>query len=284
MANLFAPIVPKPKIALLRRKDLGNNCHYISDAFPGMSIMLADEIPEDMDWIVRWGTITKTGAPRAKVINRAGAIKFTSNKGAFRLLANAHGLTPRTWASIEALQMETDVGAVVVRPMHHERSEGVFVCSTLPELELAIEKCEGEYYISDYVEKTQEFRVFVAQGRAFMVYEKTPKDKNDISWGCVEEGSLKYVGWSKWPNFVVENAIKAFNLSKLDFGAVDVMVKDGKAYFLEINTAPEVWSYYGKKFAEVFAYMIEHGKDRIEVTDWTNWKALIHPAITVKAV
>jgi glutathione synthase/RimK-type ligase-like ATP-grasp enzyme len=291
MANPYAPAKPKAdvaKIALLRRKEIGNNCHFISDNYPGMKIVTSEELNNDVvgsDWVIRWGTTTALNNKKLKVINKAQAISETSKKGSFRLKAHRAGLTPRTWTSLEDLQKEQNVAAVIVRPMTHERGKNIVLCKTLPELEAAIKKCggEGNYYISDYIEKTQEFRVFVASGRAFMVFEKQPKDKKAVSWGCVEEGALKYVKWSEWNEAVVQNAIDAFNLSRLDFGAVDVIVKDGKAYFLEINTAPEVWNYYGECFALVLRHMIEKSRDRIPTVNNKGWKGLIHPAMTEKA-
>ncbi len=287
--NPYAPAKPKAgKVVLLRRKDIGNNCHFIADNFPGKKLEIVDPTVDftGVEWMIRWGTTTPIGNNKINVINRASAITETSKKGTFRLKAHKAGLTPRTWTSLAELGKEEHVEAVIIRPMTHERGENITLCKTLPELEAAIKKCggEGKYYISDYVQKTQEFRVFVASGRAFMVFEKQPKDKKAVSWGCVEEGALKYVKWSEWNEAVVTNAIGAFNLSKLDFGAVDVIVKDGKAYFLEINTAPEVWEYYGQRFGEVLNHMIEKGRDRIPLTPNQGWKGMIHPAITDKAV
>jgi glutathione synthase/RimK-type ligase-like ATP-grasp enzyme len=272
------------KIVLLRRKEMGNNCHYIADNFPGgkLSIVTPDQVPADVEWVVRWGTTSNIPNKKANVINKASAIHETVNKGAFRLLAAKHGLAPRTWTSMDALAQEENVDKVIVRPMTHERSIGIHVCTTLPELTKAVKACggEGNYYISDYVPKTKEYRVFVAQGRAFMVFEKKPVDKDAVSWGCVEEGAMKYIKWSEWPEFIVKNAIDAFNLSKLDFGAVDVMELDGKAYFLEINTAPEVWSYYGECFGLILGHMINKSRDRIPHKTDKKWYGLIHPAMT----
>jgi glutathione synthase/RimK-type ligase-like ATP-grasp enzyme len=277
------PVAKAGKIVLLRRKELGNNCHYIADNFPGkkLAIVQPNEVPADVEWVVRWGTTTEIANKKAKVINKSSAIHETVNKGAFRMKAAKAGLTARTWLSVADLGKEENVEKVIVRPLTHERSIGLYLCTNLAELQAAVKKCggEGKYYISDYIAKTQEFRVFVASGRAFMVFEKQPKNKNEISWGCVEEGALKYVKWSQWDEAVVKNAIAAFNLSSLDFGAVDVMVKDGKAYFLEINTAPEVWQYYGECFGLVLSYMINKGRERIPVELNKGWKGLIHPVM-----
>lgn len=276
-------------IAIIRRQELGNNCKFIIDGLKGLGInadiLIPAKAPVGLKWAIRWGTTTPIDK-NTNVINFASAITETSDKGTFRLKAAKDGLTPKTWGSLQELAND-DVGAeqVIIRPRHHERSENINLCINLEQAEKAIKKINGPYYISEYVKKDQEFRVFVANGRAFMVFEKKPKKRNDVSWGCVEEGAMEYVNWSEWPVHVVENAIKAFNLSKLHFGAVDVIVKDGKAYFLEINTAPEVWPYYGERFADVISWMINGDKRKtIPVKNWKDWKNLIHPAITKNAI
>lgn len=279
---------PVASIAIVRRKELGNNCGFIIDGLKALGInadiVVPDKAPIGLEWAIRWGTITPI-AKETKVINSATAIKKTSDKGTFRLKAHAAGLTPKTWGSMDELaKYDGEVGDIIIRPRHHERSQGLFLCSTPEQADKALKTIQGAYYISEYVKKDREYRVFVANGRAFMVFEKKPKNKNDVSWGCVEEGALKYVAWSDWPLHIVENAIKAFNLSKLHFGAVDVIEKDGKAYFLEINTAPEVWPYYGERFADVIKWMIEKGRETIKVNNFKDWKNTIHPAITDKAV
>lgn len=296
MLNRWAPepvkaapkAAPVAAIAIVRRKELGNNCAFIIDGLKALginaNIIVPDKAPLGLEWAIRWGTTTPI-AKETKVINSATAIKETSDKGTFRIKAHAAGLTPKTWGSMDELaKYDGEVGDIIIRPRHHERSQGIFLCSTPAQADKALKTIQGAYYISEYVKKDREYRVFVANGRAFMVFEKQPKNKNDVSWGCVEEGQMAYVNWSDWPAHVVENAIKAFNLSKLHFGAVDVIEKDGKAYFLEINTAPEVWPYYGARFADVIKWMIEKGRETIKVKNFKDWKNTIHPAITDKAV
>ncbi len=278
-------LVEKGKVILLRRKELGNNCRFIKEAFgPDMRICMPDEVPDDASVIIRWGT-TSNIPQQATVFNTASAIHQTVDKSTFRKLCADKGLAPRTWLTIEALQREEEVAdTVIVRPQTHERSEGVYVCKSKKDLEAAIRKIGGAYYISEYIPKDREVRVFVVQGRVIMAFEKIPKNKNDVSWGCVEEGQLKYIAWSEWPLKALEVAVKSFNLSKLDFGAVDVMIKkekDGdKAYMLEINTAPEVWPYYGERLAAAFKYMIEKGKKRLDpLVKWDEWKDYKHPSL-----
>ncbi len=252
-----------------------------------MRICQPAEVPPEAEFIIRWGTTSNlpnrpVGQDKRTVINTAEAIHQTSNKKAFRLAMSKIGVAPKTWATLADLQREEEVSehGVIVRPAHHERSENVYHCHTLADLKAAVAKCGNDYYISEYIPKAREIRVFVVSGKVIMAFEKQPKNKKDVSWGCVEEGALTYIPWSKWPLKAIENAIKAFNLSKLDFGAADVMIDDrGNAYVLEINTAPEVWPYYGERFAAAFQYIIKNGKDRLKVKDYTSWKDMMHPSL-----
>ena len=74
-------------------------------------------------------------------------------------------------------------------------------------------------------------------------------------------------------------------MSGLDFGGVDVMVDaDGKAYVLEINSAPSLTSPYRQEcMAKCFDYIVENGKGMIGVKDDEDWKDFVHPAVCDKA-
>lgn len=274
---------------ILRGNEFGFNTYYIEDESKKLGSNITVVKTEDHhaftkdDIIFRWGTKSKVpNGPH--IINKIEAMTETCNKGLFRKKAAEKGLAPATFTSVQAFLEWTDkqevVGPVIVRPQFHSRSEGLYFCKDKKELDKAIDKCGADYYISQYINKTQEFRVFVAQGRAFIVAEKNHKNKNDISWGCVDEGTLDYIEWEYWPEEVVRVAIESFNLSKLHFAAIDIMVKDGKAYFLECNTAPEVWAYYGKKFAQVFTWMVNNHSKRIKAGGYDNWKKCAHPALS----
>lgn len=276
---------------IFRGKEFGHNTKYIADNSRNMKIVRSDEaFPNDAEYVIRWGTQAKIpNGP--KIINKRRAIKETCNKGQFRAKAAAKGLAPNTWLNIGDFiawcqkNADRDV-QVIVRPEFHSRSEDLFFCKNKQDLDAAIAKIGGNYYISEYIKKDREVRVFVANGRALVVAEKNPKDKKGVTWGCVEEGTLDYTNWEDWEEDILRVAIEAFNLSELDFAAIDVMVKDGKAYFLEANTAPEVWEYYGKTFAKAFAHMTanDEGRNRIPVIDYKNWKNCIHPCMSEKAV
>lgn len=303
MANAFgvkktvaAVAASLASVVLIRAKSLGNNCGFISDGYKnitgkGIPLLTPAEIKTgfgEPEWAIRWGTTTPIPNKKTKVLNKAEAIKQTIDKAGFRKLASTKGLTPKYWDSYTELQnYDGDVSdaGVIVRAREHSRSEDLYHCTTPAQVEAAIKKLGTKgHYISEYVKKNRELRVFVVQGRAVMVFEKKPKNKADVSWGCVEEGALAYIGWDNWPLEAVRVAIESFNLSKLDFGAVDVIMKDGKAYMLEINTAPEVWAYYGERLAHAFHYMMTVNRNRLPVKKWDNWKSFGHPTLDQKVI
>lgn len=293
MANAFriAPAIAAASVVVLRSRELGNNCHYIADNYPGqqLRIVTPDEynaLQQKPEWVIRWGTTGATVARETKVLNKASAIKETLNKAAFRKKAADAGLAPRMWMSKEELgSYDGDLNdGIIVRPQHHARSEHLYHCTTPAQLDTVIRAINGPYYISEYIKKDRELRVFIVAGKAVIVLDKDPpRDRNNVSWGCVEEGALTVLRWSQWPMFAVENAIKAFNLSKLDFGAVDVMIKgegaNARAYFLEINTAPEVWRYYGERLGEAFHHTINVSREHIPTNQFNTWRDVAHPTL-----
>lgn len=259
------------------------SCPAIAE-LAGMKVVNVSEesLPADAEMIFRWGTITSLpNGP--KVVNKKSALETSGDKRGFRITLSDAGLAPKTFGSLDDLLINSPQwpsGALLVRPAHHKRSEGMYLCKSPQELLKAIKDIDGRYYISEFVNKQKEFRVFVAQNRVVWMIEKHPKSADEISWGCVEDGNFDYVGWSEWPKKVVKVALESMKLSGLDFGAVDILVdEDGRALVTEINTAPWLSPYYIKCIAKVFSYIVKNGRDHFPDTENLDWQSVIHPAI-----
>jgi glutathione synthase/RimK-type ligase-like ATP-grasp enzyme len=138
----------------------------------------------------------------------------------------------------------------------------------------------GGGYISDYIPKVREVRVFVAQGRVVWVAEKSPADPTAHAWNVAQGGRFDNVRWSEWPIRACCAAIMATRALNVDFAGVDVMMDaEGKPYVLEANSAPSQTSPYRQLCsAKAFKWMYENGKDRLPHTVDT-WKEIIHPAL-----
>lgn len=94
-----------------------------------------------------------------------------------------------------------------------------------------------EYRVHCFRSRKNEYQVFDVQRKARVV--DIPDDK--INWKIrnLEGGFIYQRNNIEVPKCVTEAALKVFSITGLDFGAVDVIyTKKGKAYVLEINTAP----------------------------------------------
>lgn len=269
---------------VLYRPNLGKRpAHLISEESkkkiqPQLS---TDPWKEKPEFVFRWGTTSDIPDSNNRVVvNFSKSIFETSDKGSFRKKVADLGLAPRTCLSLVEFCKDPFV-PVIVRPREHQRSQNMHFCDNLSDVVATCQKFyEVGYYISEYIEKDSEYRVFVIQGRVAWMIRKLPQDKKEISWGCVSSGDFEYVAWSDWPLEVLENAVKVMAQTTLDFGAVDVIVKGKNAYMCEVNTAPYLTPYYARCIAKVFDSMIEKGsKEKIPLKDNKTWKDYIHPEV-----
>jgi glutathione synthase/RimK-type ligase-like ATP-grasp enzyme len=271
---------------ILRAQNIGKKSMPHLGELLGIKVFTSeDSLPED-DYAFRWGC-TSRNLGATKVINKVPAMEETTDKSKFRKKLADAGLAPFTYLSFESWvddwvinngESELVMRPVIVRPEFHERSKNLHLCTKPSEVYKAW-KTVGKGYISEYIKKTQEFRVFVVSGRIAWMIEKHPKSEDEVSWGCVSDGEFDYVDWSSWPKHVSECALKSMALTDLDFGAIDIIVKDSVAYTMEINTAPYLTPYYTKCVAKCFKHIIQNGRDHFPaVTDYS-WQNVIHPAI-----
>jgi glutathione synthase/RimK-type ligase-like ATP-grasp enzyme len=280
---------------ILRRRKLGRtSCKEIVRlSNTGIVSVRNDQaFPEGHELVIRWGT-TSNLPYRASVLNEAAAIHWVADKATSRKLMADKGLAPKTWLSGQ--QWGLDVGAdftpemdvkVIVRKRNHSQGKHLLFCVNIGEVYDACEAYgEGDYYISEFIDKVAEYRVFVTSGRVSCVAKKTPADENAIAWNVAQGGRFDNVRWNDWPLEAIRVAVEAFNMSGLDFGGVDVMCDaDGKAYVLEINSAPSLTSPYRQEcMAKYFDYVVTHGKEHIAVADYNSYLGCVHPAITDKA-
>jgi glutathione synthase/RimK-type ligase-like ATP-grasp enzyme len=178
---------------------------------------------------------------------------------------------------------------VIVRPKAHAQGRNLDRCTSMEEVkEVAASYGRGNYYVSEYINKVAEYRVCVVQGRAVWVAKKTPGNPQDVAWNVARGGRFDNVRWEDWPLKAVKVSIEAFNLSKLDFGGVDVMVDaEGKCYVLEINSAPSLTSPYRQQcITKAFDWIISRdNKTRIPLIEARGgYKKFIHPAVCAEAL
>lgn len=268
---------------ILRPKGIGKGVPTIAEA-AGMTTVTSgeDSIPSTGKYCFRWGCVGAIPSDFS-VVNSVKAQEKSGDKRMFRKALSELNLCPPSWTSLQDMLSSLSdwpKGELLVRPATHSRSKDMFLSTGPSGLAESISKVGPSYYISEFVKKKQEFRVFVCQGRVAWVIEKHPKSADDISWGCVSDGTFDYVDWSSWPEAVIHNALASMKVSGLDFGAVDLTVTEaGEVYTFEINCAPFLTPYYGKTIAKCFKYIEENGKEHFPDLSTYGWKESIHPAI-----
>lgn len=281
-------------VRFLRPKGLGKTSvegivsKMVSDAEVVRSDKQLEAGPMGDGTLIRWGStgkaLVKPGA-EITLVNPLEAIRETSDKLGSREVLAEVGLAPMTWLSLYDLETSGYAGKVVVRPARHKQGKHLYLCETFSDVVAATQKVKNElnlgYYISEYIKKEKEFRVLVAEGRAVYVYEKIPEDASAAAWNHAWGSEAPNVKWGQWDLNVVGTAISSMGCFDLTFGAVDVMVKDGVAYTLEINTAPETTSEYRQScLAKVFDMIVERdGKVEMDSDVTEGWRGVIHPAI-----
>ena len=279
---------------ILRRRKLGRtSCREIAaNSKTGIVVVRNDKpMPEGHELVIRWGTTSNLPYP-ATVVNEAKAIHWVADKSASRFAMAEQGLSPKTWLKVDHFLAPENLNGngdypfpVIVRKNVHSQGRDLYSCSDVLELQnVCLKLGEGNYYISEYIPKVAEYRVLVGSGRVVWVAKKTPADPDAIAWNVAQGGRFDNVRWQEWPIEAIRVAIEAFKLSGLDFGGVDVMVDaDGRAYVLEINSAPSQTSPYRQScMAKFFDYIVENGKEHIAVADYNSYLGVIHPAMTEK--
>lgn len=270
---------------IIRRRGLGKSsaAGIAEKSKTGIQWVLSDqELPED-DVYIRWGCTANV--PAKRIINTAKAIHEVNNKREFRRVLNPLGLCPLTFFAPDEVPNDELARGVVVRPEKHAQGRNIFLTRSREELRRLQNKF-GKIYISHFVDKAEEYRVFVVQGRAVAVAKKTPGNPGDLAWNVARGGRFDNVRFGDWNLDVVDVAIKAFNASTLHFGGVDVMVgKDGACSVVEINSAPSLTSpYRQEKMAQGLDYLLTVSSDRIPVAgNKDNYRAYIHPGVCEEA-
>lgn len=276
---------------ILRRRKLGRtSCREIAVASEtGIRTIRNDKVGTDtfdgQNFIVRWGCTSDVpqGIP---IINKAASIHKVNDKLEFRKVLDEHELCPTTWYNVDDLS--SNELPVIVRKHTHAQGRHLHVCTSMEQVRTAANLYgQGRYYISEYINKVAELRVFVVQGRVACVANKIPADPDAVAWNVAKGGSFENVKWDNWNMRAVRYAVEAFNLSGLDFGGVDVMIDgDNNCYVLEINSAPSLTSPYRQScMAKCFDYINTHGRDHIPmIKEKGGYRKYIHPAITDRAI
>lgn len=211
--------------------------------------------PEDI--IINWGasTLPETFDKVGTVINAPECVAVAVNKlKCFDRLADGMVRVPRYTDDIHLARNWIEVGyEVVVRhKLNGAGGEGIEIVNDIDALP------QAPLYTL-YVKKKSEWRVHVAFGEVIHIARKVrdpehPEDK--VNWKVRNKanGFIFQIHNEAIPIGVTEQARLAVKALGLHFGAVDVVFNEqqGRAYVLEVNTAPGVEGTTLDKYVEAF--------------------------------
>jgi glutathione synthase/RimK-type ligase-like ATP-grasp enzyme len=230
------------------------------------------------DIIFAWGHLERERESQLW-INSLESLRTARYKPAARALWRDRGVNiPRTWLNMQEVSPFPENG-VIIRPRYHQQGQEFYF---YPSFE-AMRALSGQraYYVSEFIPKDREFRIFVIQGRVLAVAEKFVSNPEQKAWNHSLGGSFDNIPWGHWPKRACKLAIRAMEVIGLDFGAVDLIREGSQDYVLEINTAPQLESNYRREcFARAFDYIVRNGKAIISLPERVrNWRDLIHPVL-----
>ena len=279
---------------ILRRRKLGrgstNGIKQFSETgiTPVRNWRARDKPEQAPKYIFRWGCTSSYDFPcmGSVTVNTAQSIHWCSDKKQGRLDMQDAGVpVPMTWDTLEFIGdsfYEDAACHYVVRPRQHAQGRQLWHGSYDDCYRAVIVNDVRDGYVSEFIDKEHEYRVFVCQNRAVWVAKKTPGNPEDVAWNVAAGGRFDNVRWGEWPLQVVRAALQAARVSGTDFCGVDVMVDyEGRPYVLEVNSAPSQTSPYRQScVAKAFDYIVRNGKQHFDdVGRITGWRDVIHPAV-----
>lgn len=206
--------------------------------------------PEENDLVIRWGSprMAHLDELAKATLNRSRVLNTILNKRiAHQMMLEAKVNVPMFWTSYDATRVGSqDLGCDYLRRrLHH--TQGKDIIRLKPTDRLPRERRSG-YYVQ-CLNKTAEYRFHIFQDKCIGLAQKVRKEgehSNDLIWNFETGWDLVYIDVRERER-QVENyqtlraeAVKAVKALGLDFGAVDLIVADGKPFILEANTAPKL--------------------------------------------
>lgn len=292
-------------ITVLRGRKLGATSvnsivSYIQNNYENISINggRPDQLDVYHDNIIRWGT-THIVPDNKRVFNKVKAIKLVNNKKTARELLKVSEVSiPDTIisnSSIYNVQEEVDFlkelikdNIYILRPRYHSQGRKLYKITKHNVHKISTYIPDRDFYLSKYIPKTNEYRVFIVSGKVIAVAEKIVEDRNKIAWNVAQGATFVNISWKEWPIRVIQEAIKSFNAFYpygLDFTGIDVMIDANNIpYILELNSAPSLTSPYRQQcMAEALLYMVNTNGELL-VPNYTKkykykYQRYIHPAI-----
>ena len=219
-----------------------------------------DSLNAENKILIRWGNRVSIPTNEHSITyNRMDAIKNGTDKKLSRQLFMKEGVATAKLVTPDTVQPEQF--PVIARPFTHSKGKNFVTFTNLAEFRSHFNRLDNSWYYSEFINKEQEFRVHCAHGKILAIMEK-PRGIG-IAWNRAQNHEAFIRVYQKdYIHDVCLQALKAMTAVGLDFGGVDVLFKNGKAYVIEVNTSPTLNSseYVSERYAKYFTWLSRSDK------------------------
>lgn len=203
----------------------------------------------DSDKVLNFGTLDEGD------INKPEAVALASNKGqALRIMSDAGVPTPTLYTPQSEDFLWRDNTCLVGRPDHHTKGRQFHIIRSKQGFRHAYRA--GCRHFMQFIDAPHEFRVHVINNLVVKMSEKLGGNGVVRSFRHGWRFQSPTVGSEEREpaRVAARAAVKSLGL---DFGAVDVLFKDGRAWVLEVNTAPSLIDSTLDTYIRHFKEMVE---------------------------
>ena len=183
--------------------------------------------PRPTDKIINWGN-TKNPTWGTSFLNKTTATSVSTNKVTALLKMKLGGVSVPDF-TIDMRVASNWAGKIVARTLTRASSgRGIVMCTSRTLVRAPL--------YTKFIDKDSEYRVHIFNGELIDYAKKVPMgEKNDV---CSHDNGYLFIRNIKHLDENIVLAKSAVRVLGLDFGAVDIIRKDGVSYVLEVNTAP----------------------------------------------
>jgi len=225
----------------------------------GIKASCGPTIPNDTDFIVNYGKITRGANINANIIyNKQKQLrKLQESEINAPILQCTKNIEFVDWMNIN-----DSLFPMLGRKKKHSKGKDIV---WIPDAKTALrkkDKIATRDFIVNYIEKKREFRVHVLGGRWVSVSEKIKDDDNGFRDPNIRE-ELIWAHRYGWKHTIMKDdelrpsitriALDAAKVTNFEFGAVDVIQSvDDELYVLELNSAPSLNNRRAEKYVNYF--------------------------------
>lgn len=219
--------------------------------------------------VIRWGTREELNTDNTTIVyNQSKAIANATDKKLSRELFIENNVSTPVLVTPDNFQ-ETYL-PIIARPLVHSKGKNFVVLANVYDFENHYNQNNEGWYYSQFINKEREFRVHCGHGKVLVLMEKSNPGNGNLAWNRAQNDTepFTYIPWAQIDDenlkCVLEEGLKATTAVGLDMSGVDVMLYNGQAYVLEVNTAPTLNTspYVAERWGKYFDWLFRQESRR----------------------